>query len=142
MAVTVKEVTLWRREIDNQPGALAGALEPLVGIDLQVLMAYRYPGNTSKGAVEVYPIATKKSMAVAQAAGLVESGIFALIVLGDNRSGIGHATTSAIADAGINLAFLMAQVVGRKYSAVVGFDTDADRKKAAGLIKKAHAGRK
>src|SRR5712692_887571 len=142
MAVTVKDITLWRREIDNQPGALAGAIEPLVGIDLQVLMAYRFPGNTGKGAVEVYPIATKKSIATAQAAGLAESGIPALIVLGDNRPGIGHATTSAVAAAGINLAFLMAQVVGRKYSAVFGFDTDADRKKAAALIKRAHAGRK
>jgi len=140
MAVTVKEITLWRREIENQPGALAGAIEPLVGVDLQALMAYRYPGNTSKGAVEVYPITTKKSIAAAQSAGLAESGIPALIVLGDNRRGIGHATTRAIADAGINLAFLVAQVIGRKYSAVFGFDTDADRKKAAGLIKKAHAG--
>jgi hypothetical protein len=29
MAVTVKEITLWRREIDNQPGVLAQVLDPL-----------------------------------------------------------------------------------------------------------------
>jgi len=139
MAVTVKEMTLWRREIDNRPGALAEAIEPLAGIDLQVLMGYRYTGNPSKGAIEVYPIGTNKAVAAAQSAGLAESGIPALIVTGDNRPGLGHASAKAISDAGINLAFLVAQVVGRKYSAVFGFDTDADRKKASGLIKRAHS---
>ncbi len=139
MAVTVKDITLWRREIDNRPGALADVIAPLAGLDLQLLMAYRYVGNSSKGAVEVYPISTKKAVAAAQAAGLAESGIPALLVVGDNKPGIGHASARAIADAGINLAFLMAQVVGRQYSAVFGFDTDADRKQAARLIKSAHA---
>ena len=43
MAVTVKEITLWRREIGNQPGTLASVLEPLAksAADVQVLMAYR-----------------------------------------------------------------------------------------------------
>jgi hypothetical protein len=53
MAVTVKEMTLWRRESDNRPGALAEAIEPLAGIDLRVLMGYRYTGNPSKGDIEV-----------------------------------------------------------------------------------------
>lgn len=52
VAVTMKEITLWRREIDNQPGALAGVLERLAraGRDVTVLMAYRYRGNESRGA--------------------------------------------------------------------------------------------
>ncbi len=29
MAVTVKKVVLWRKEIDNRPGMLANTLEPL-----------------------------------------------------------------------------------------------------------------
>ena len=36
MAVTVTEVTLWRREIENRPGMLAQVLEPLAGADLQL----------------------------------------------------------------------------------------------------------
>jgi hypothetical protein len=39
------------------------------------------------------------------------------------------------------MAFFVAQVVGRKYSAVIGFDSDADAKTAADLIRKA-TGRK
>jgi hypothetical protein len=140
MAVTVKPVTLWRREIDDRPGALAASIEPLAGVDLQVLMAYRYTGNTNRGAVEVYPIATKRATAAAQSAGFADSGIPALLVTGDNRPGLGHAVAKAIADAGISMAFVVAQVIGRKYSAVFGFDSADDRTKATTLVKKAHAG--
>jgi ACT domain-containing protein len=38
MAVTVKKAVLWRKEIDNRPGMLATALQPLseAGANLQV----------------------------------------------------------------------------------------------------------
>jgi hypothetical protein len=143
MAVTVKGITLWRREVDDRPGALASSMEPLTGVDLQVVMAYRFTGHSGRGAVELYPISSKKATAAAQSAGFVDSGIPALIVNGDNRPGLGHAIAAAIAGAGINLAFLVAQVIGRKYSAVFGFDSAADRQKAIALVKKAHtSGRK
>jgi catechol 2,3-dioxygenase-like lactoylglutathione lyase family enzyme len=29
MAITVKKTFLWKKELDNQPGAMAEALEPL-----------------------------------------------------------------------------------------------------------------
>jgi hypothetical protein len=45
-------------------------------------------------------------------------------------------TTTAIAEAGINLAFVVAQVIGSKFSAVYGFDNEADRRKAVALLKK------
>jgi len=38
---------------------------------------------------------------------------------------------------GINIAFFVAQVIGKKFSAVIGFETADDAKKAAPLIKKA-----
>ena len=60
---------------------------------------------------------------------------------GDNKPGLGYAISKAIADAAINMDFLVAQVIGRKYSAVIGFENEADAKKAATLIKRA-AGRK
>ena len=69
----------------------------------------------------------------------VPGGSSALLVEGDNRSGLGHAFSRSIADAGINMTFLVAQVLGRRYSAVVGFDTEADAGAAAALIKKAAA---
>jgi hypothetical protein len=44
------------------------------------------------------------------------------VVEGDNRPGLGHAIAKAIGDAGINISFVMAQVVGRRYSAVFGLE--------------------
>lgn len=144
MAVTVKRVALWRKEIENRPGALAGALQLLseTSADLQVLMAYRYPGAEDKGAVEVYPVSGKKLTAAAQAAGLSPSSIPVLLVEGNNRAGLGHTITKALGEAGINLGFAMAQVVGRRYSAILGFDNDVDAGKAATQIKKATSAKK
>jgi hypothetical protein len=51
----------------------------------------------------------------AAAAGFHASGIPALLVEGDNRAGFGYAAAQAIADAGVNIDFVLAQVVGRKY---------------------------
>ena len=95
MAITVKEITLWRREIDNKPGVLAQALDPFAdsNIDLKVLMAYPYTGNEAKGAIELYPVSGKKAGAAARSAGLSPAGIPAMLVEGANKPGIGYATT-------------------------------------------------
>jgi hypothetical protein len=144
MAVSVRGITLWRREVDNRPGALARTLEPLAsaGADLKVLMAYRYPGEEARAAIELYPVSGKKATAAAQAAGLAATSIPTLLVQGDNRAGQAHAATRAIADAGINLNFFLAQVIGEKYSAVLGFETEADAQRASSLIKKARVSKR
>jgi len=138
MAIIVKKATLWRREVENRSGVLADTLQPLAeaGADLQLVMGYRHPGGEN-GAIEVFPVSGRKVTAGAQAAGLAPSSIPTLIVSGDNKAGLGHAIAKGIGDAGINLSFVMAQVVGRKYSAVFGFENEADSNKAAPLIKKA-----
>ena len=144
MAVTVKRITLWRTEVEHKPGVLAGILGPLAGAgaNLRVLMGYRYPGNELKAAVELFPVSGKKSVEAARAAGLSASSIPTLLVEGANKPGLGHAIAEAIAGAGINLGFLVAQSIGRKYSAVFGFESEDDARKAATLIKKAAAGKK
>jgi hypothetical protein len=144
MPVTVKHISLWRREIENQVGTLAQTLEPITkaGANLRVLMGYRFPGNEARAAIELYPVAGKKVTAAAVAAGLSASSIPTLLVEGDDKPGLGLAIAKAIADAGLNMAFFVAQVVGRRYSAVIGFDSEADAKTAGGLIKKATAGKR
>jgi len=139
MPIKVKKITLWRKDLENRPGTLAEALDPVAkaGTDLQVVMGYCYPGDRTKAAVELFPVASKKTTAAAQAAGFGPAGVSALHVEGDNRVGLGSAIARALADAGVNLVFLMAQVIGRKYSAMIGFENDADAAKAIPLIKKA-----
>jgi hypothetical protein len=141
MAVTVKKITLWRTETQDRVGLLANVLEPLANAraDLQVCMGYRLSGDSNRAAIEVAPITGSKATAAARSAGLAPSSIPTLQVTGDNRPGLGHAMASAVADAGIGMNFLVAQVIGRKYSAIVGFANDDDAKKATPLIKKAAA---
>jgi hypothetical protein len=139
MAIKVKPITLWRREVENKPGALAATLEPLAraGADLRIVMGYREPGGENLSALELYPVSGKKTAAAAGAAGLAASGIPTLLVEGDNRPGLGHAITRAVAEAGININFVVAQTVGRRFGAVFGFENQADAKTAAALIRKA-----
>lgn len=144
MPLTVKRIVLWRTEVDNKPGTLACVLEPLAqaGADLRLGMGYRHPSSEGKAAIEIYPIAGKKLIAAARAAGLSPSTIPALLVEGANKPGLGHALACAVAGAGVNLTFFVAQVVGKTCSAVMGFETEEDAKKAVPAIKKATQAKK
>ena len=44
MAVTVKKIVLWRKEVENQPGTLANALAPLAnaGTDIHVVWPFAF----------------------------------------------------------------------------------------------------
>ena len=141
MAISVKKINLWRRELENQPGTLAQTLEPLArsGTNLKMVMSYNYTGDPRRAAVELFPITGAKSTAAAKQAGLSASSIPTLLIEGDNRAGLGHALARAIASAGINLGFTVAQVVGNRFSAVFGFISDADADRAMPLIKQAGA---
>jgi hypothetical protein len=144
MAITVKKITLWRRESGDRAGLMAETLGPLAvqGASLKVAMGYKQPG-TGTAVIEVSPVSGKKAVAAAESTGLGASAIPTLLVEGDDRPGLGHALANAVAGAGINLDFLVAQVVGRKFSAIFGFANEADAKAATGLIKKAaRAGKK
>jgi len=144
MTVTVKRIVLWRKEVENRAGILANALAPLAnaGTDIHVVMAYRFPSQESKGAIELYPVTGRKSVAAAKEVGFNASAIPALLVEGDNKTGFGYEAAQAIADAGISMDFLVAQVVGRRFSAVFGFESGADAAKCAAIIRKAMAAKK
>jgi len=139
MAVTVKKAILWRTEVQDRPGALAQVLEPLAfaKADLEVVMGYRLPGDPARAVFEVWPVGGKKLSEAAEGAGLSPSHVPAVVVNGDNRAGLGHRIARALADEGVNLTFLVAQVLGRRYSAVFGFASDADATRAVGLVRKA-----
>lgn len=141
MAVSVKKVTIWRVEVPHQAGELAKALRPLAeaGANLQVIMTY---GEGSRGFVEVCPISGKKLTEAAKRAGFAASSKPTLLVGGDDRPGLGYAIAREIADRGINISFDVTQVIGKKYSAIYGFQTEAEARVAASAIKKAAAGRK
>jgi hypothetical protein len=134
-------MTLWQAEVDHQAGMLGQTLEPLAAaaVDLQAVMGHRLPRDRARAAIEVFPIAGAKALSAAQAAGLSEAAISAVRVEGDNRPGLGHAVAKALADAGINMDFFLAQVSGRRHATVIGFDSREDIDRAIPLIKAAAA---
>lgn len=144
MAIAVKKVTLWRKEVANDPGVLADVLAPLaeVGANLRVVMGYGIPGQVSRAVIEVFPITGKRVIAAATAAGLSASPIPCLLVEGDDRPGLAASMARGIADQGINIAFVIGETVGPEFSAVFGFNSDADAAAATKAIKRAAAARK
>jgi len=139
MAVSIRKLTLWRTDVAHRPGALAELLEPLaeVGADLQIVMGYRIPGQKERAVIELAPLATRKLAKAARTIGFAPAGAPTLLVVGDNRPGLANRIARALADSGVNIAFLVAQVVGRRYSAVFGFDSEADLDKASDRIRAA-----
>ena len=101
----------------NQPGVLSCVLGPLAaaGGNLQVVMGYRYPGDERKAAIEVAPVSGRKLTAAAGKAGLAASGIPTLLIQGDDAPGLGGAIAAAVAEAGINISFLVAQVIDGRF---------------------------
>ena len=114
MAVRICKLTLWRTEVAHRPGALAELLAPLAaaGADLSTVMGYRIPGNKTRAVIEVAPITSRRAALAAEKAGLLPGGAPTLLVLGDNRPGLANRIALALADSGVNIAFLVAQVVG------------------------------
>jgi hypothetical protein len=143
MGVTVKKITLWRGKVENRPGRLAEVLAPAATTrtDLKVVMGYREPGE-AQAVIELFPVGGKKLTAAMAGAGLGPSAIPTLLVTGDNRAGLCEGMARGVADAGINIAFVVAQAVGRQFSAVFGFESEADAARATTLIKKAAARRR
>jgi hypothetical protein len=139
MAVSIRKITLWRTQVPHRPGALAELLEPLsaAGADLHTVMGYRIPGQKEQAVVEVAPVGTRKVAQAAERAGLQPGAAPTLLVLGDNRPGLATRIARALAASGVNIAFLVAQVVGRRYAAVFGFENEADLDKAADRIRAA-----
>ena|SRR2546425_1111733 len=58
LKLTVKQVKLWVFHGGDRKGMLADALEPLAaaGVHFQIVMAYRFPTELDRCAIEVFPI--------------------------------------------------------------------------------------
>src|SRR5207245_11167992 len=105
MPLSVKRITLWRADVENQSGVLARVLEPLAaaGADLRVVMGYRFPTTPERSAVELYPVSGRRMTEAAGQGGLAASDIPCLLVEGDNRPGCGAQMARAPATPGARL---------------------------------------
>ena len=122
----------------KQAGVLATTLEPLVGshADLQVVMKYSLPHRSNRATLEILPDTGRRVAMVARAAGFILSPTAVLQVEGANHPVLAHIIANTMAWTDIKLRSLSAQVVNSRYSALFGFRTDDERRKAASLIRK------
>ena len=138
MALKVTRVAVWRGDLRDAPGGLADALEALAagGASVDFVIARRNDNQPGIGQVFVTPVKAKRATTAARAAGLSEAANVPTVrVEGTDRPGLGSRITRAIADAGVNVRGVSAAVIGNKFVAYIGLDTEADVETAVRALK-------
>lgn len=130
----VERVDTWAAAIADQPGGLAEKLAALraAGCNLTFVMARRAPDEPGTGVVFVTPIKGNTQCRAARKTGFRKTAsLHALRVEGLDRKGLGAQITEALAAKGINLRGISASSLGRKFVAVLAFDSSSDATRAA-----------
>src|SRR5262249_41146287 len=139
MAVTVKGIGLWRSEVANEPGALARTLEPLAASRARVCASSW--ATASPNTRSAPPSKSTRSPAHGDrgSAGSRSRPFGPRVPAGRGRDrpGLGARIGRALADGSVNVAFVIAQVVGRRFSAVIGFADAAAANSATHLVEAA-----
>jgi hypothetical protein len=124
----VKRVQLWVLHDGDRKGLLADVLQPLVeaGAELRVVMAYRYPDQLDRAAIQVFPVDGRSAEAAARGVGFAVSDTPCLLVEGEARRGLVARIAREIADARVSMAFYTFETNGQKFWALIGLDTEED----------------
>jgi hypothetical protein len=137
MALKVSKIEVWAADIQDQPGGLAQVLEKIgdAGGSLEFVIARRDDRETGTGTVFMTPIKGRKVQEAARAAGAnPANNVPTLRVEGPDKAGMGARMSRAMADAGVNVRGVSGAVIGNKFVAYIGFDTDADADRASQAI--------
>jgi len=141
MAVTVSRATLWTTDRPNAPGTLAETLKPLAEgkANLDLVMGYSH-SDKSGATIEVFPVVSPSARKAARASGFSKSAFPCVSVTGPNHVGLGREIAAALAEAGINLNFFVAQVIGRQFAGMFSFEADSEADLAVKIIRQALKG--
>src|SRR4051812_1397434 len=122
MAMQISKVQVWAVELRDQPGGLADVLQSLAsaGANLECVIARRNPDQLGSGVAFVTPIRGAKVESAARAAGLQDTPVPTLRVVGDDSRGIGARMMRAISDTGVNTRGFTASRLGGKFIAYIG----------------------
>jgi hypothetical protein len=126
--INIKPIQLWVLNGIDRKGLLADSTEPLVaaGTDLRVVIAYRFPAEPDRAAVCVFPVDGRSAEQVARETGFGVSDASWLLVQGEERRGMSARIARELADAGISPAFFGFEAMRRKFSALIGVDSNED----------------
>ncbi len=98
-------------------------------------MAYREPGG-GEAVLEMWPPPEGARGAPRARGNLAPPGLPTLLVRGAHRRGALDLIARALGDEGVNLAFLVHQVLGGRFSAVMGFESGADARRAMRVVRR------
>jgi predicted amino acid-binding ACT domain protein len=138
MSYTIKKVEVWVADILNRPGTLARVLEALAeaGAALEFMIARRMTETTSR--LFLAPLTGRKQKQAAAEVGVVPaSGMHSIRIEGPDRRGLGAEVSRAVAAADINIRGVSAAALGRKMVFYLAFESAAEAKAAAAVIRKA-----
>ena len=133
MMFKTTKMDVWVAPIDDAPGELAQLLRAMAdhGVDLDSVLARREATVKGKGVVFLASRHGGVELPRLEQAGLrAASHIATLKIEGEDRPGLGAELVRVMADAGINLHGLTANVIGRKFVCYVSFDSVADLERA------------
>ncbi|MBM3861492.1 MAG: amino acid-binding protein [Verrucomicrobia bacterium] len=133
----VQKEEVWVATMEDTPGALANKLAGLAdaGADLGLVIARRTHDKPSIGVVFVTPIRGDREVEAATELGFsVSKNVHALCVEGENRPGIAVQLAEKIGKAGLNLRGFTGAVIGTRFVVHIGFDSEADMRKAERLL--------
>jgi predicted amino acid-binding ACT domain protein len=137
MAIGVKKVEVWAATIEDRPGGLDAVLGALAeaGANLECVIARRSDANPGQGVAFVTPVSGRKVQSAAQTVGLQRADVATLRIEGPDRPGLGHALSSSIASAGVNIRGVSVMRMGNRFVAYFGFDNDTDASAAAKAVR-------
>jgi hypothetical protein len=131
----VKRITLWRRSIPHRPGSLAASLALTAHrAGSEILMAYRDPADGTRAVLESWPPPGRREVSPAERPD--SPGLPTLLVRGRHRRALFDRLVSALARANLNVSFLVHQVVADQFSALLGFESEADARRGLGVIRR------
>jgi hypothetical protein len=138
MSVKVKRATLWTINTANSPGMLASTLSPLAdrAVNLDLVMGYTHP-DKQQATIEVFPLDRAQAKKAGRNAGFNKSAFPCVSVTGANKVGLGRHIAAALSDAGININFFIAQVVGKQYTGMFSFEAESEADLAVTIIRDA-----
>jgi len=138
MALKVTKVDVWAGDLRDVPGGLAEVLDQVArgGGSVEFIIARRSDKHPGTGKVFMTPIANARVKDAAGRAGLQHAtGMGTLRIEGSDAKGMGAKVTRAIADAGVNVRGVSAAVIGGKFVAYIGLDSDRDADAAAAALR-------
>ena len=137
MDLLVERVNVWAAPIQDEPGGLARVLAGLrdAGADLDFVIARRCANTDGEGVVFVTPIRGDQEIQAAADLGFnVTGSVHSLRIEGYNAPGVGAVITDKLAQAGVNLRGFSAAVIGARFIAYVGFDSETESENARSVL--------